>query len=322
MKRGQVAVNRQSPWIVILTFFISFILVVFGSLYTCHQYFKLEQNSVSNYSGLTISHRGCIDCPGIPENSFKALDHVIAKKFDGLEIDIQVTSDDQVVVIHDSTISRVAKQNQLSNDRLSTTISQLTLSNLKHYFVTPEHTTIPALSEFLARMQVSSTTLRLVIEVKEYVKTDVVIKELLHHFKVYGFHDRVLVSSYNPIFLYAIKKNDPKISTVLLTRRNLMSEWFNKQSTSKPGTIEAMNKYILKIVEFMTPVTDWFFYKSTITWIPSFIGVEHICLEKSTDLEIVKDFKRRGYQPCVFLGKNSDTNNQIIASGAWTIKNT
>src|SRR5690606_735890 len=53
---------------------------------------------------LVVSHRG--DWRNAPENSIQALRRVIAMGVDIIEIDVQLTRDSQLVLMHDRTIDR------------------------------------------------------------------------------------------------------------------------------------------------------------------------------------------------------------------------
>ena len=54
---------------------------------------------------LLVSHRGNLTGPGENENSHEALERVIASKFKWVEIDVQITRDEILVLHHDHFIT-------------------------------------------------------------------------------------------------------------------------------------------------------------------------------------------------------------------------
>ena len=55
--------------------------------------------------GIVIGHRGC---SRYPENTLKALDFALRAGADGVEIDVQSTTDGRLVLSHDENLKRVA----------------------------------------------------------------------------------------------------------------------------------------------------------------------------------------------------------------------
>jgi glycerophosphoryl diester phosphodiesterase len=96
-----------------------------------------------------IAHRG--ESAHHKENTVMALKAAIDSKFNYVEIDVQKSKDDQVIVIHDDSIDRTTSSKGL--------VSEHTLKELK--FIDP---TIPTLSEVLELFKKTKTPL--IIEVK------------------------------------------------------------------------------------------------------------------------------------------------------------
>jgi hypothetical protein len=54
------------------------------------------------------------------------------------------------------------------------------------------------------------------IEIKEYVKLDVMTEEVNNMFIKYDLYNRTTVASFSPIILYLIRKKNPKIVTQIV----------------------------------------------------------------------------------------------------------
>ena len=67
----------------------------------------MRQYSASDFRGFFYAHRGLYDNHhGVPENSLPAF-RAAAEKGYGVELDVQLSADGQVVVFHDDTLDRI-----------------------------------------------------------------------------------------------------------------------------------------------------------------------------------------------------------------------
>ncbi|WP_443947585.1 glycerophosphodiester phosphodiesterase family protein [Pedobacter sp. AW1-32] len=106
---------------------------------------KLNQIFNHNYKGIIVaSHRG--DWRNAPENSIQALQNCIAKGFDLMELDVKMTKDSQLVVMHDNTIDRTTNG---KGKVIDFTLAELKMLRLKNGLgrVTPHQ--IPTLIEMM-----------------------------------------------------------------------------------------------------------------------------------------------------------------------------
>jgi glycerophosphoryl diester phosphodiesterase len=129
---------------------------------------------------LTIAHRG--DKLAATENSLAAFKSAIDKKADMIELDVQMTKDGQLVVIHDPTIDRTTNGRGL--------VREMTLAEIQQ-FKTKEGESIPTLEEVyqLCRNKIQVLTeikaVDLAPKIAELVKTlgntdEVIIQSFLH----------------------------------------------------------------------------------------------------------------------------------------------
>lgn len=123
-----------------------------------------KQNSNDNL--IYIAHRG--DTKFAPENTFPAFMQAKLKGFNAIETDVEITSDGELVLLHDDSVDRTSDG--------SGTISTLTLNQVKELdFGSWKNTkyrgtTIPTLREFLEWCRM--TDIRPVLELKRAFNTE------------------------------------------------------------------------------------------------------------------------------------------------------
>lgn len=103
-----------------------------------------EMNAERSGTVLVIAHRG--DWRNAPENSLQAVRNCIALGVDIVEIDIQRTRDDHLILMHDETLDRTTTGSGRVTDWTLDSLKQLRLRN---GLGRPTHHTIPTLEEVL-----------------------------------------------------------------------------------------------------------------------------------------------------------------------------
>ena len=109
------------------------------------------------------AHRGA--SAYAPENTIPAFEQAIEMGADGVEFDVQRTSDGQLVVIHDETINRTSNG---FGRVVDLTLEQLRLCNFSNGFVGHRKVQIPTLREALDLL--GPTGVRINIELKNSVE--------------------------------------------------------------------------------------------------------------------------------------------------------
>lgn len=105
-----------------------------------------------------IAHRGN-GVTKYPENSSEALIQALSHPLiDGVELDVRLTKDNEVVIFHDATLERTTNAIGFVRDKTWNQLKELTLISEKY------HTKISKLSSFLKRVHTSKIIL---IELKE-----------------------------------------------------------------------------------------------------------------------------------------------------------
>ena len=91
-----------------------------------------------------VAHRGFSS--HYPENTMLAFEHAVAAGCDGIELDVQLSKDGQVVIIHDEMVDRTTDGTGLVRDY---TLEELQKFNAAAKFASPcqpQH--IPTLREY------------------------------------------------------------------------------------------------------------------------------------------------------------------------------
>jgi len=154
-----------------------------------------------------IGHRGA--CGRAPENTMFSFQRALEFGVDAVELDVHMTADQQVVVIHDFNLERTTDGTGYVRD--------LTLAELKEldagswYADAHRGLRIPTLAEVLAW---AHDRVWLLIEIKSeritYPGIERAVAELLRQ---YDMVDQVLVISFDHLCLREIKNLEPQVAT-------------------------------------------------------------------------------------------------------------
>ncbi len=149
------------------------------------------------------AHRGASGYA--PENtlqSFKLADDLGA---DGIELDVQLTKDGQVVVIHDETIDRTSNGRGFVKDL---NLAELKALNFNNHNTKYFHCAIPTLEEVLK--QVKPTRMVINIELKTGVfDYPGLVEKTIELVDKYEMGDRIIYSSFNHYTIEEVLKLRP-----------------------------------------------------------------------------------------------------------------
>ena len=183
----------------------------------------------NNKKVLCIAHRGAYAYA--PENTLKSFKMAIEMGADMIELDVHLTKDRQVVVIHDDTIDRTSDGSGYVKD--------YTLEELKT-FDFGEGEKIPTLAEVfeLAKGKVGVN-----VEIKQYNME----KEIVDVIRKYNMEKDVIISSFLHPTLVNIKNLEPTLRTALLfTARPI-----NVVRLAKEARAEFLHPYFETVDEIM-----------------------------------------------------------------------
>lgn len=197
-------------------------------------------------NGNIIAHRGVHDNKKIPENSLKAFEKAIELNYP-IELDVQLTKDNVLVVFHDFNLTRMTKKTDYIQDMNLEEIKEITLLETKER--------IPTLREVL---ELVNESVLLDIEIKNTNRIKDTCKTLMNELSNYN---NFIVKSFNPKIVRYIKNNYPNIEVGLLITNETKNKLYDKLLTSdfvlkyaKPDFI-AISKHLLENKKFKLLMT-------------------------------------------------------------------
>jgi glycerophosphoryl diester phosphodiesterase len=105
------------------------IIIVLLLLFTLYLYLiaPKKNTAIEKFRNIHLAHRG-LHGDGVPENSMKAFSLAVEQGY-GIELDVHITKDNKVVVIHDSNTLRVCGVEKSVEESTYDELSQLFLEN-------------------------------------------------------------------------------------------------------------------------------------------------------------------------------------------------
>ena len=222
------------PAALILLFLI---LPVFGGQMGCALK-RVEEKKVPYWKGrfpvLVVAHRGFSGAA--PENTLAAFRKAIEVGSDMIELDIQLSKDGKIVVIHDETLERTTNGQGKVADHTFREIRKLDAGSWFGSQFSGEK--IPTLQEVL---ELAKGKVLVNIEIKNPTHGQYPITELadqgLEAVKKAGMLNRVIFSSFNSDSLDWIQKRDPRAWTAFLYHR----DWNSLPEVTKGKNWQVLN---------------------------------------------------------------------------------
>lgn len=177
---------------------------------------KGRQNDFEAFKKTYIAHRGLFNNVDVPENSLLAFGKAKEENY-GIELDLQLTADNKVVVFHDKTLERMCNS--------KATIQDLSYEELSGYNLLSTDQKIPLFEEVLALVD---GKVPLIVEIKshgDFKKTSELANNILSK-----YNGKYCIESFHPSVLRWYKVNAPEVL------RGQLSTNYNK-SQNKPPVI-------------------------------------------------------------------------------------
>ena len=204
---------------------------------------------MAEYDTLNLGHRGA--SAYAPENTMAAFAMALEMGADGLELDVQLTSDGHIVVFHDDKLNRTSN---MTGHLYKHTLEQLRTADMGGWYA-PEFSgeRIPLLHDVIDLVQGRGV---LDIEIKVRHHDDLgIVHSLLDLLNKRQFEDVVLTSFFHPA-VEAVKDFAPHIPVGLLTLRTLPPEITGREMEYicphepllTPETVEDLHSRGLKIL--------------------------------------------------------------------------
>ena len=174
-----------------------------------------RQEQMRPFEDTFIAHRGLHGNPTIPENSMAAFRRAVEAGY-GIELDVQLTADDRLVVFHDETLHRVCGDERK--------LYELTWSELRDMRLFGTEEGIPLLSDVL---KLIGGRVPVVVEIKSegrFTRTTELTHDMLQSYP--GVY---CVESFHPLVLRQYRKLCPE------TLRGQLSTNYTKENVQKPA---------------------------------------------------------------------------------------
>ena len=190
---------------------VAVVLVYLGIwLYCIRPRSASDAPSTTELAKYDYAHRGYYEKDqSIPENSLPAFQRAVSKGF-GVELDLQLTADGQVVVFHDDTLKRMCG--------VDVPVSSLTWEQLQQYTLADSGEKIPLFTQVL---KVMNGRTPMIIELKPYQDVEALCSktcEILLRYK-----GPWCVESFSPLVVKWFRKNKPDV-----VRGQLMARFTHK----------------------------------------------------------------------------------------------
>jgi glycerophosphoryl diester phosphodiesterase len=195
-----------------------------------------------------LAHRGF--SAAFPENTMKAFVEAEKAGANGLEIDVQLTKDGEIVVIHDEKVDRTTNGSGLIKDLTLKEIRKLDASYKFKKWLKEEP--IPTFMELLEWLATNNLVCN--VELKNgifpYKGMEEKVISLIRRFKL---EDRIIISSFNHYSIVYCYQLAPEIETAPLYSEGLYMPWVYAQSIRAkgihPALIAAPNEIITRSLD-------------------------------------------------------------------------
>ena len=148
--------------------------------------------------GARYAHRGLHKKPEIPENSMHAFRLAVEGGY-GIELDVHLTKDNKLAVIHDASLKRTAGVNLL--------IEEISLEKAQEYYLENSQERVPDFEEFLKMVDCK---IPLIIELKTVGgNTDALCRRMVEALE--GYKGIYCIESFDPTVVKWLRHNAPDV---------------------------------------------------------------------------------------------------------------
>ena len=159
---------------------------------------------------LVFAHRGFGDLG--PDNSLFSVEKAMFADMDGVDVDGQLTKDSALVIFHDLSVDRLTSGTGKVRDK--TRAEMLALDLGPKYDSTIRGANVHTFEDFVESVNKRGI---LMVELKvPSAKPSGIEKLAVDAIRRHQAHESVILSSFNPLVLYRIKKLDPRVRTALI----------------------------------------------------------------------------------------------------------
>jgi glycerophosphoryl diester phosphodiesterase len=192
---------------------VSYAIILLGNRWTT---VKKTSEGRGSMKTLVWAHRGASS--DAPENTLEAFSLALEQEADGIELDVHMTADGEIVVAHDETLERVSNGTGLIKDR---TLSELKQLDFSKAFSNYSPARIPTLAEVYDFIKPTGLTVN--VEIKSgIVQYEGIEKKLIDLAEQFCISDRIIYSSFNHYSLMILREISPSAKIGLLYNEALI----------------------------------------------------------------------------------------------------
>ena len=189
------------------------------------------------------AHRGA--SAYAPENTLEAFLLAAEHGADGVELDVQLTKDGEMVVVHDEEIDRVSDGSGFVKDY---TLAELKTLNFNKTHPEYQDVKIPTLREVYEALKPTGMTINVELKTGIFWYKDLE-KKVLELTKEMEMEDRVIYSSFNHYSIQQMKKIVPEAETAYLYSDVILNVAEYAKNTKVDGLHPAV--YHVKMADFL-----------------------------------------------------------------------
>lgn len=182
---------------------------------------------------LIFAHRGSAGTH--PENTMESFIAAEKSGADGIELDVHLSKDGEIVVIHDETVDRTTNGKGFVNQLLLKELKELNASykfnTFQSFIKVPR---IPTLKEIFEWMR--GNNLQCNIELKNgKIIYPLLEEKVIQLIRDYQYEKRIIISSFNHYSLIHCYRLDPEIETAPLYSDGLYMPWVYTRAINAKG---------------------------------------------------------------------------------------
>ncbi|HXM39277.1 MAG TPA: glycerophosphodiester phosphodiesterase family protein [Gemmatimonadales bacterium] len=161
---------------------------------------------------LIFAHRGFGNFG--PDNSLYAVEQALDVGMDGVDVDGQLTWDGEIVIFHDLSVDRLTAGTGRVRDKTKDEMLALDLG--PKYNAAIRGANVHTFEDFVRAIKRRGAGI-LMVELKvPGTGASGIEARAVEIIKRYNAYDNVILSSFNPIVLYRVKRLDPRVRTALI----------------------------------------------------------------------------------------------------------
>ncbi len=156
-----------------------------------------RKNKMKAFEEVYIAHRGFFNNVDIPENSLSAFENAVNNNY-GIELDVQLTSDNKLVVFHDQSLFRMCGINK--------NLTDCSFKELQTYNLLDTNNKIPLLKDVL---EILNENVPLIVEIKPEGQAIKTCEKTLELIKEYNLN--FTMESFNPFVVFYLRRKHKDI---------------------------------------------------------------------------------------------------------------